>query len=187
MQQVDGMRVVLGVRHPCAWVESVVRRDGGFDFANLLQPALLEALPDHADRIRRFAAKRQEPLREAVLLWQVIQTFQAKYLLRNEHTALFRQEDLVAQPRAEARRLFAFARAAVPAGIDRFLAASFGGGAVDHTVGGSDYSRRDGRGVLQKWRERLSGAEQALIRIETEELAQSLGYGKADWEGVPAA
>lgn len=187
MQQVDGLRVVLGVRHPAGWVESVVRRDSGFDFANLKQPALLDLLPEYADRIRQFAGQRQTPLHEAVLLWQVIQSFHAKYLLGNEKTALFRQEDLVARPRAEAERLFAFAGVEVPAGLDRFLADMFGGGRIDHTVGGADYVQRDGQAVVDKWRDRLTADEQSYVRRATEELAASFGYGKAAWEGVPAA
>jgi hypothetical protein len=186
-QRVDGMRVVFGIRHPGAWAESVVRRDRGFDFAHLLQPALLEQLPEHVDRIGQFARERQDPLHEAVLLWQVIHTFQAKFLLANERTALFRQEDFVARPGAEAERLFGFAGVEAPAGLERFLARAYGGGGVDHTVGGSDYLRRDGPGLLQKWRQRLTGEEQAFVRRETEELAAAFGYEKADWDGFPAA
>ena len=51
----------------------------------------------------------------------------------------------------------------------------------------ADYLRRDGAGLLHKWRERLEPVEQAFIRRETEALAAEFGYGSADWEWVPAA
>lgn len=182
MQQVDGMRVILGLRHPCAWIESVVRRDSGFDFSDLArQPAVLDALPDFAERIIASGRGRSGPLHEALLLWQVIHAFHARYVIDNPRTLVVRQEDIVADPRAATERMFAFVSEPVPPRIDRFLQRSFDNSRIDFERGRGSYVRRDARGVLTKWRERMNPADQALIRSQTEELAARFGYGADDW------
>ena len=187
MQRADGMRVVLGMRHPCAWIESIVRRDRGFDFRNLLQPALLEALPEHADAIDRFAHEDRPALEQAILAWRVFQTFHARYLLGDERTLVVRQHDLVGSPRGAAERLFRFAGVDAPAGLDAFLRNAFEARRVDFTPGGPGrYTERDGRAVVEKWRQRLTPEEVALIRRETEELAAAFGYDETHWTDLPA-
>ena len=182
MQQVDRVRVVIGVRHPGGWVESIVRTDGGFDFGQWLeQPAVLEALPDLAGRIAHFARQPQPPVVQAAFAWLCFQTFHARYMLGNELTLVVRQEDFVAGPREWAERLFGFAAVAIPPDLDRFLAKAFGASAIDHEGGDAQYTQRDGRAVLDKWRQRLTPEEQALIRRETEELASVFGYREQDW------
>lgn len=186
LQAMDGLRVVIGVRHPAAWIESVVRRDGGYDVSCLLQPALLDAVPEFADDLRRAAGRTLSPLQEALLLWKVIHTHHHRYLLGNDRTAVFRQEDLVRNLQEECRRLFAFAGVEVPATLGEVLTRTMGGSAVDFRPGGfDDYLARDGEAVLAKWRTRVSAEELALIRRETEGLAAMFGYGPQDW-GDPA-
>lgn len=181
MQQVDGMKVVLGLRHPVAWIESVVRRDGGIDAQELMQEPLLDALPEFADRIRLFAREPQPPLQQAILLWQLVQTFHARYLLDDPRTMVVRQEDLVADPPATIAALFAFCGVANPPPMDAFIASHFSHSDVDNRAGQGDYVRRDAQAVLRKWRERVPVADQQLIRRETGELAARFGYTDADW------
>lgn len=183
MQQADGLRVILGLRHPCAWIESVVRRDGGFDFSDLArQPAVMEALPDFADRISAGARARFDPLHEALLLWQVLHAFHARYVVGHARTLVMRQEEIVTDPRLGTERLFAFVEAPVPPRIDRFLQRSFDSSQVDFESGRGSYVNRDARAVLTKWRERMDPADRALIRDQAEELAARFGYGPADWD-----
>ncbi len=181
MQQVDSLKVVLGVRHPCAWIESVVRRDRGFDFSDLLQPPLLDALPDYADRIRLLASQRRPALEEALLMWQVLHAFHARYLLGNARTLMVRQADIVADPKGVARDLFEFAGVIDPPNLDRIIAENFTSAAVDFTPGKGNYLQRDAQAVLNKWRERLTVDDQLRIRREAGEVAAAFGYGETDW------
>ena len=76
LQARDGLYVVLSVRHPCGFAESLKRRGRGFDFNNLSdQPALLEAMPDMAELIKEYAATTQPIVAQAALLWRVIYEF----------------------------------------------------------------------------------------------------------------
>src|SRR5690606_8401598 len=74
-----------------------------------------------------------------------------------------------------------------PAGLDAFLRTAFEARRVDFTPGGPGrYTERDGRAVVEKWRQRFTPEEVALIRRETEELAAAFGYDETHWTDLPA-
>lgn len=181
LQKGDGLRTVVCMRHPCAWVESAVRRDDGFDISHFDRPRVLDALPEFADDIVRMSRQGGAPLDRAILAWRVLYTHHAQHLLDDPRTLLCRLKDFVADPRGQAERLFAFAGVPVPEGLDARLAQSFSlFGHVDR-YNGPDYTHRNGEAVLNKWRTRLGAEDVARIRRATEELAERFGYTPQDW------
>jgi hypothetical protein len=182
MQQMDGLRVVLGVRHPCAWIESILRRDGGYDIANFDQPAIIEAMPDFADRIARYTREPPPPLEQAILAWQILASFQQRFLLPDRRTLLVRQDDLAIDPAGQARRLYEFVDIDPPASLPGFLDKTFLLEDRGNTDGDRSYIRRDARTVLGKWRERLSPEAQVRIRLAAGDLATGFGYQADDWK-----
>ena len=180
LQQRAGCKVVLSLRHPGAFAESVARKAGGFTFADLArQPALLALVPEDVDDIVRHTRESAAPVEQAALLWRVIHRFAARHLLPDARTTTVRQEEFVDSLEPTAQRLIDFAGGTVSAATRRFLQHNF---AVE--AGESDpasYIRRDPQIAMSKWRSRLSGEEIALVRRITEETAVAFGYDEASW------
>lgn len=180
LQRMAQMRVVLTVRHPCAFTESFVRAGNGFDFANLLQPELFDAMPSEAAAIQGMAQTPKSLVEQAALLWRVLYGFAARYLIGNPLTAAVRQDEIVLETSETTKRLFAFTGGTYNASTDRFIAENFTANAADFSKSGS-YIRRDGRSTLNKWHGRLSCEEVVVIQGMTESIAAQLGYGPASW------
>lgn len=175
-----GTQVVLTIRHPCAFAESFKRAGNGFDFANLMQPELLAALPDEAETIGRLAREPGGHVVQAAHLWRIIYGFAVKYLIDNRETFAVRQDHLVEDTEPAVEALFRFCCATRTNGVEAFLAKNLSSTQQDFRQHGS-YIQRDAHATLHKWKARLSHDEVAIIRAETEEVAAKLGYGTQNW------
>lgn len=180
LQAEDGLKVVLTVRHPCAFAESFVRAGRAFDFNNLMQPALLEALPGEAATISKLANAPPPLTEQAAHLWRIVYGFAAQFLLPDPRTFLLSQDRLVSQTRDTVDALFAFAGARQSASVKTFLAKNLQSAGTDFS-GSASYIRRDSEAVLDKWRMRLSAADRDLVRELTGGIAAQLGYREASW------
>ncbi|WP_284123975.1 hypothetical protein [Parerythrobacter aestuarii] len=180
LQQCAGTKVVLCLRHPGGFAESMVRKAGQFDFNDLVdQPALMEQLPDEAETIRHFAREPQPPLAQAALLWRVVYGFAERQLLPDKRTAMVRQEDFMGTREVTARRLLAFAGGSESPRLGRFLRRNF---RTDAPSGnGTSYIRRDPQLATTQWRSALSAEEVRVVRDMTEPLAARLGYSAESW------
>lgn len=175
MQREDGLKVVLTVRHPCGFAESLARKTGNFAFTDLLQPALLEALPGEADLIAKFAHEEQSPLEQAALLWRLVYGFAAQYLVDDPRTHVVRQDDLALEPDATLDALLAFLGIARNARFDAFIEDNLRAEATDYSGKGA-YYRRNAKETLGKWRERLDAGDQARIMAIAGPYAGRFGY-----------
>lgn len=180
MQQVDGLKVVLTVRHPCGFAESLARKAGTFDFADLAQPALLEALPDMAADILRFRDEPRPAIEQAAMLWAVVYGFAKRYLVPDARTFVLRQDDLVLETDATLDRLLGFIGVPRNPAIDTFAEENLRAEGSDFSGSGA-YYKRDGKEALVKWRERVSDADRARVRAITGDIAASYGYGEDSW------
>ncbi|GAA4642361.1 hypothetical protein GCM10023115_05320 [Pontixanthobacter gangjinensis] len=180
LQRLAKIRVVLTVRHPCAFAESFIRAGNGFDFANLLQPQVLEAMPDEAEAIGMMAKSSGDLIDQAALLWRVLYGFADRYLSGNDLTCIVRQDEIVQTTDVAVNRLLAFSGATRSDDIDQFITENFTSGPADFDKGGS-YIRRDGLLALNKWRGRLHPGEVSRIRRVTEGVAAAFDYGPETW------
>ena len=180
LQQEAGLKVVWCLRHPGAFAESFLRKAGSFDFADLAaQPDLHSLLGGDADEVLRFASSKQSPVQQAALLWRVINGFGARYLLPDQRTMLVRQEQFAIDRDTTIRRLLGFAGGTYGRRTERFAARQFGSGGIDHQ--GASYIQRDPVQAANKWRNRLSPEDIAVLQAETAQLAAELGYDEATW------
>ena len=105
-----GAQVVVLIRHPAAFADSLNRAGWNYDFSNFLrQPLLMERyLYRFADEIRAAAAQPMDILDQASLLWRAI--YHTVYEYQQAHPAWYfvRHEDLSLDPIAEFRRLFGY-------------------------------------------------------------------------------
>ncbi|MFZ1744088.1 MAG: hypothetical protein WAT93_14645 [Pontixanthobacter sp.] len=180
LQRLSGIKIVLTVRHPCAFVESFTRAGHGFDFANFLQPELLATMPAEAHAITQMASSPSRLIEQAALLWRVLYGFADTYLIGNPSTFVVRQEELVRKTDETIARLFIFSGASQTEKIRRFVGRNFSADTADFARSGS-YFRRDSAKVLEKWHGRLTEDEVLVIRTATEPLASKLGYGAESW------
>lgn len=99
------MSVVVMVRHPCAFVESIIRKRAAFPFSDLLSQETLmrDHLAPHRAAMKECSNKGL--LEQGALLWLVIYDVLLKYCERNSRFHLFKHEDIVRDPESEFRRM----------------------------------------------------------------------------------
>ena len=177
LQDKDDLYAVICVRHPCGFAESLKRRGKGFDFTDLAaQPALMEAVPDIASDIQRFATTKQPLVAQAALLWRAVYGFAAERMLNNPRTSVLRQEDMAADPVLETDRIFSAVGATRTRKVDEFLRNSLSAQASDFT--GKSYTKRNARDTANKWRERLPPDEIATVMQISGSVPALYGYSE---------
>jgi hypothetical protein len=174
-----GMEVVVTIRHPAAFVTSLMRLGLHHPFSHFTeQPALMTELETYAADLERYAAVEQPLFDQAVLLWLVIHDRIRTYQERRPW-AFVRHEDLALRPvegfRALYRRLGLQWSDAVEATIQEHSRPG-------NPVVSSDPAsfRRDSAASIRVWRQRLSAEQIGVIRRRTEPVA-STWYGDSDW------
>jgi hypothetical protein len=179
-----GVEMVVMIRHPAAFVGSLIRLDWPrFDFRNWTeQPLFMRDLAGAFEaEIRNFAAREGDPIDEAILLWNVIHHVIGGYRDRHPDWSFVRHEDLTEEPVKGLRELYerlglrwdSVAEAAIVRSTsdqDRGEVPAY----LHRTV------RRESQAVRWTWLHRLTVEEQERIRGGTEEVASSF-YGEEDW------
>jgi len=176
-----GVEPVLLVRHPAAFAASVKRLHLRHPFGDFLaQPLMMrDWLSSFADELERFAAREQEIVDQAILLWNAIHHALATYRARHPEWALLRLEDISRQPAAEFHDLFD--RLGVPrdAGVDGLIA-STSDSSNPAEASTADSIRRDSAAHIWNWKKRLTAEEIERIRAGTAAVAGDM-YGPEDW------
>lgn len=174
-----GMDVIVMIRHPAAFVNSLVRKGWHHPFAHFTdQPALMEQLEPYRDEIERFAAREQPLFDQAVLLWLVIHHRIRTYESRRPWTFL-RHEDLSREPVAEFRTLYERLGLAWTPEVERTIREHSGAGNPDVSDDPASH-RRDSAVAIHAWRRHLSAHEVTAIRERTEPVAGAW-YTDDDW------
>lgn len=179
LQERDGLSIILCLRHPCAFAESMKRRGDGFEFSNLAdQPSLMAALPkEDTKQILEFVEKRRPVIEQAALLWKIVYRFAESHYLDHPKTYLIRQEDLANGPVKEVDRLFNALNATRTPNVDAFLKASLNAKTpVDFNSGTSSYVHRNAKATAKKWKKRLASKEISRIFDIAGETAARYGY-----------
>jgi hypothetical protein len=179
-----GFRPVVLVRHPAAFVSSLVRVDWQVRFGSWLrQPLLIDSLlAPWAEAIERAHHSPRDVIQDGALFWAVCNGVVSRW--RDEHPdwLVLRHEDLGADPvpafgdvyRALGLRWSDDVAAAVTASSDAANPAEVTSG--DHHV-----LARDSRALVDVWRQRLSADEIATIRSVTGEVGRAF-YGDGMWD-----
>lgn len=95
-----GVKVIICVRHPAAFVSSNLKLGWEFDFRNLLdQPLFMrECAGDLAEEIERMAAMKAPAIDQSILLWRIIYTRVHWYSERFPDWVIIRHEDIARAP-----------------------------------------------------------------------------------------
>lgn len=174
-------RVIVLIRHPAAFVSSLVRLGWDFPFNHFMdQPQLMSTLlqPYH-NRIQEFARKEQPLIDQAILLWNCIHSIIRRYQEQHPSWYFARHEDLSRDPSCEFQEMFQYAGFKFTNSTKTLIQElSAEQNPVD--VEKTHVLSRDSKKNIWVWKERLSQQEIRKIKEETRRVWQCF-YSEEDW------
>jgi hypothetical protein len=175
------MDVIVLIRHPAAFVNSVVSRRLRHPFEHFLRQPLLmrDVLSSYASDLARFTDVEQPILDQGILLWNLLHTPIARYRRERPTWSFLRLEDVAAQPDASFREIYERLGSTYDAAVHRTV--------IEHSRTGNpaevaDPSSqvRDSAASVVAWKRRLAAADVDRIRAGVEPLSEEF-YTDADW------
>ncbi len=162
-----GMRPVVMIRHPRAFVSSLLVKGWNFDFTNLSsQPKLMETLAPFREQIAAYARRQPDIVDQGILLWNCIYHRADVYREKHPDWVFARHEDLSRDPVSGFRALFKAVDLHFGPKQARF---------VEQVSGSHNPSDQDGFGVrldsrknLDNWKKRLTNEQIDRIDRGTE-------------------
>jgi hypothetical protein len=185
LHETFGVLPVVLIRHPGAFVSSVVRLNWRFDFNDLLtQPELMrDLLSPFADELRAHAAAglTGDPVDQAAFLWNVIHHVIGVYQERHPAWIFLRYEDLASDPVAQFESLYARLGLPFTDKVRQTIASS----TDDSNPAVRDDStphvtRLDSRTAARSWSKKLTAQQIERIRSITAPYAERY-YTPSEW------
>ncbi len=175
------MDVVVLVRHPAAFVNSVRSRGLRHPFADFLaQPLLMrDLLPDFEEEVRAFAAQERPLLDQGVLLWRIIHHVILGYRDRYPGWTYVRLEDVARDPLGRFEELYARLGQSMDDRARATIAAHSAASNPSEVPDPADL-RRDSLSSISTWKARLTPQEVRTIRDAVEPISKEL-YAEEDW------
>jgi hypothetical protein len=173
--------VVVLIRHPAAFTNSIVRRELRHPFQHFVNQPLLMAdvLAPFEDDVRRFAEREQPLLEQGILLWNLIHHAIAELRSKRPEWLFLRLEDIADAPLDRFQEIFDH----VDIPFDERIHAKV----VEHSDASNpamaermDSTKRDSRAAVRAWRRHLSDADVARIREGVEPVSSAF-YSDDDW------
>ena len=180
LAQTYQMDVICLVRHPAAFVLSLIKADWPPEFESLLaQPALME------DYLHPFRAEMENPpqllVERAALLWTLIYYVLSSYIDQHDEWLVMRLEDLADDPIIGFAKLFHYLGLPYSRRIQRIIDEySNPNNPIEAPPDNGALIRRHSRASQQVWRERLQAAEIYAIRRITEPVSSRF-YTDVEW------
>jgi hypothetical protein len=179
-----GSQVVIIVRHPAAFVSSLVRLEWPFDVSDLLNQSLLmrDWLAPFRARMEEMLAMPQDIIGRNCLLWTMI--YHVVNCLKSQFPefSIVRHEDLSLDPIQEYRDIFAALGIDFTHSIQEAILNSSSTQNPKEVSQKDIYSvHLDSRANLDNWKNRLEKWEIDRIRELTQDVAH-LYYDESDWE-----
>jgi hypothetical protein len=175
------MEVVVLVRHPAAFVNSVRSRGLSHPFGDFLgQPLLMrDVLAPFAEEIRDFATVERPAFDQGILLWRLVHHAILGYREQHPGWTFLRLEDVAVDPLDRFEALCATLGQTVDDRM-RELIAAHSDPSNPEEVADPAALRRDSRASIVAWKSRLSEDEVRTIRDAVEPISRSF-YGDEDW------
>ncbi len=173
--------VVMMIRHPAAFVNSIKRRKLRHPFNHFLnQPLLMrDLLHPYGGEIERYAAAEQPLLDQGILLWNLIHHAILKFREVRPGWQFIRLEDLARDPVVHFEELYGALGLTFDAEVRRTV--------IEHSdssnpveVADMASRRRDSKASVMAWKNHLSAEEVESVRQGTAPLAGNF-YSDDDW------
>lgn len=175
------MQTIVLIRHPAAFVSSLIKYGWTHPFDDFLKQPLLmrDVLSPFRGEIASFARSEHEIIDQAILLWTLIHHAILRYRETRPAWRFFRHEDIARDPLDRFEQMFGYLglefgekeRAGVSAATDP---------SNPPEAARAGALRRDSRSAAQTWKTRLSETQIDRIRAGTEKIAAEF-YSDADW------
>jgi hypothetical protein len=175
------MDVVVLIRHPAAFVNSIVRRQLRHPFDHFLRQPLLmrDVLAPYASEISRFADVEQPLLDQGILLWNLLHTPIKRYRHERSSWTFMRLEDVATAPDATFRAIYERLDLAYDASVRRTVADHSGTENPAEDANPASH-KRDSAASVVAWKRRLAPTEIERIRAGVEPLSEEF-YADEDW------
>jgi hypothetical protein len=180
-----GVRPIVLVRHPAAFVSSLRIKKWFFDFHNLLdQPGLIDELfPEERPHIEEVARRQfGDIISEAAYLWKLLNLVVARFRRDFPDWVVLKHEDLSRAPAEEFRKLFARVElpfTAATADSIRNTTSREDECYVKCSTDPLDVTRNSAENVAV-WKKRLKPEEVARIRAVVEDVSHEF-YSDEEW------
>ncbi|NNE34123.1 MAG: hypothetical protein HKN13_02735 [Rhodothermales bacterium] len=181
-----GMNVVVMIRHPAAFVSSIVARNKKenwrFDFKNMVeQPLLIEhLLKEFEPDILEFLNSDGDIVDESILLWSIIHAVIAQYRDNHPEWTFLRHEDVSRRPEEIFQNLYEQLGLEWTAEIRQFVQESTRGSNATTENTHAFNTVRDSSANLSAWKRILTQAEIDRIEAGTRRVAAQF-YSDEDW------
>jgi hypothetical protein len=173
--------VVVLIRHPAAFVASIVGRRLRHPFQHFLdQPLLMrDYLAPFEDELRAYAAREQPLLDQGILLWNVLHHAIARFQQERPDWLYVRLEDIAESPVDRFTGIFNHVDLTFDDGT-RSMVLEHSASSNPASAQRMDSTKRNSRAAVQAWRRRLPADDVARIRERVEPLSSAF-YGDEDW------
>lgn len=181
LYQTFDMDVIVMIRHPAAFVNSIIQNNYVFGFQELAQqPMLLERyLSPYADQILEYTRRPRPILQQAILLWNIFHHVILNHYQPKHPDWLFvKHEALSLDPQKGFDRIYRHLHLRLDVRLrKKILGFSETEASDDYTV---DEIRRNSRANLKSWKKQLDSGQVSVIRDSTAELAERF-YNADSW------
>lgn len=178
-----GFRPVILVRHPAAFVNSLIRVGWQVRFGSWLrQPLLMESLlAPWAAQIEKAHRADRDPVRDGALLWAVCNDVVRRWRAAHHDWLVVRHEDLALNPeRAFADIFGALELSWTPASADAVAESTSAQNPAEVSSTVQHELARDSRNLVDVWRTRLPDGDVRTVRAMTAEVASAF-YDDESW------
>lgn len=180
--------IIVLIRHPAAFVSSLLLLNWFFPFSDLLKQKHLmkDHLSTFEDEMRTFKNKNNSLIDEAILAWRLLHYTIYKYQQKYKEWTFVRHEDLSRDPESEFRKIFGKINLDFDNRVKKVLQ-EFSGirnpsdtTNVSIPVNSRKSIKRNSQLNIWNWKNRLDAKEIIYIRERVEPIASNF-YGDLDW------
>lgn len=181
LAQIYEMDVICLIRHPAAFVMSLIKAEWPAEFEPLLaQTDLMD------DYLHPFRFQMENPpdlfVERAALMWTVIYYVLSSYIDRHDDWLVIRLEDMARNPIIKFEQLFNSLNLPYSKRIQRIIEEhSNPNNPIEASAGNTWEIRRNSRASQQVWYQRLKPEEIYAIRRITEPVSSRF-YADVDWK-----
>ncbi len=174
--------VLLLIRHPAAFVNSILRVGWGHPFSHFLQQRSLmsDELSEFQDEIEEFSREEKPLVDQAILLWKITHTQINKFQTQHCKDWVFiRHEDLSADPLKIFPEIFQALKLEYNQRTYKMLLDTTSSSNPRDTKW-THAHKRDSQANAYAWKEKLSSEEVKYIRSKVEPVSAWF-YGAHEW------
>ncbi|MEP6716250.1 MAG: sulfotransferase [Terriglobia bacterium] len=177
-------QVVVIVRHPAAFVNSLIKAQWRHPFSHFLDQAELMAtrLAPFRDEIERMAREKHDIVDEGILLWRIMHRLILDYRKANPGWLFVRHEDLSGNPIDAFDAVFNYLKIEYTPAVKKTVRLyTRSGNPIERGETGQAFARLDSRRNVDRWMQRLSAEQIQRIRERSADVWPAF-YSNDDWE-----